>query len=169
MGDPVAAGEADPTSPVLPVDAVVVLGGGHGERLARGLELVATTDARVLVLSDGARRKGERRGGDSDGRRLAATAPPYEVLCPIPDPYRTRGEARMVAALARGRRWTRVLVVTSDYHVRRTRLLLARCAPEGCAVEVVGTPSRAGPIWRARATAHELGGLVDAALVHRTC
>jgi uncharacterized SAM-binding protein YcdF (DUF218 family) len=163
-----------PTPPPDPadaaaVDAVVVLGGGHGERLARGTALRDATRAPVLVLSDGARRKDERRGAPTAGRSLAASSPGYEVLCPMPVPYRTRGEARMVAALARERGWRHVVVVTSDYHAPRTRLLLARCAPTSCHIDVVAAVPTTGWLARAAAVLHELGGLVHATVVARGC
>ena len=42
-----------PTDPVEQADAVVVLAGGHGERLERGLDLVRNGVAPTLVLSFG--------------------------------------------------------------------------------------------------------------------
>jgi uncharacterized SAM-binding protein YcdF (DUF218 family) len=151
------------------LDAVAVLGGGRGERLARGMAVREAAGAPVLVLSDGARRKDERRGAATLGRALAASDPGYEVLCPVPVPYSTRGEAHMVAALARDRRWRRVVVVTSDYHVRRAQLLMARCAPPGCRIDVLGARSPIRGFARADAVLHELGGLVYATVVARRC
>lgn len=51
---------------------------------------------------------------------------PFEVVSVVPDPPSTRGEARAVARLARERGWRRILVVTSTYHVPRTRLIFRR-------------------------------------------
>jgi uncharacterized SAM-binding protein YcdF (DUF218 family) len=72
----------------------------------------------------------------SDGQRLAPELCRRErVVCFVPDPFSTTGEAEGVARLARERGWERVLVVTSSYHVLRTRLLFERCL--GDAVRVV--------------------------------
>jgi uncharacterized SAM-binding protein YcdF (DUF218 family) len=60
------------------------------------------------------------------------------VLCVHPVPYSTRGEAETVGRIADARGWRRVVVVTSEYHVRRARLLFDRCL--GAArIDVVGT------------------------------
>jgi uncharacterized SAM-binding protein YcdF (DUF218 family) len=150
-----------------PADAVVVLGGGTGERLALGLDLVRRGVAPVLVLSDGARRRDERRGAATTGRRLAGVPQPFEVLVRVPKPYSTRGEARMVAALGAERGWRRIVVATSDYHAPRTRLWFRRCAaPLG--VEVVAARSRWG-LRTLRSLAHEAGGFAEALLVARGC
>jgi len=87
----------------------------------------------------------------------------------VPVPYSTRGEARMVAGLAHERGWRRVVVVTSDYHVRRAQLLMTRCAPEGCRIDVVVAVSPIRGRARVIAVLHELGGLVHATVVARRC
>ena len=89
-----------------PVDAVVVLGGGGGERLDVGLDLVRRGVSDVLVVSTGPNRAMDRFGircGDNGG---------VEVVCFKPEPDRTVGEAQHVGALARERGWGRVAVVT---------------------------------------------------------
>lgn len=102
-------------------DAVVVLAGGQGERLARALQLVQTGTAPALAISN---------GDDPQWReanRLCNRGSTFEVVCFRPDPDSTRGEARAIAALAASRRWQSLVVVTSTYHVTRARLLLERC------------------------------------------
>lgn len=103
-------------------DAVVVLSGGKGPRLARGLGLVERGVAPVLVISD---------GWDPDwpeANRLCAGRPAgFKVVCLRPSPYSTRGEARGVARLAAARGWRSVVLVTSTYHVSRARMLFERC------------------------------------------
>lgn len=101
-------------------DAVVVLSGSR-YRLPRALELMARGVAPVLVVSDGHRLR-------PVGQRTVCSSPlPYEVLCPLPDPYSTRGEAQLVARLAQERGWRSLVVVTSRFHLFRTRLLFERC------------------------------------------
>jgi uncharacterized SAM-binding protein YcdF (DUF218 family) len=58
------------------------------------------------------------REGQIDGSR---------VLCFMPDPDSTRGEAHKVAELAERLGWQRVLLVTSTFHVTRARMLFDRC------------------------------------------
>jgi len=110
-------------------DVVVVLAGSPGDRLPEGLALVRRGVAPVLYVSDGARE--EKRG-------FCHRARPFPVVCVRPRPYSTRGEAETVARIAAARGWHRIVVVTSEYHVRRARMLFDRCLGTG-RVDVVGT------------------------------
>jgi uncharacterized SAM-binding protein YcdF (DUF218 family) len=85
--------------------------------------------APVLYVSDGSREASQS---------LCRRTTPYRVLCIRPEPYSTRGEAETVARVARTRGWRRILVVTSEYHVRRARMLFDRCLG-GRRVAIVGT------------------------------
>jgi uncharacterized SAM-binding protein YcdF (DUF218 family) len=58
------------------------------------------------------------------------------VRCFRPDPYSTRGEARWAARQG----WDSLVVVTSTYHVRRTRELFERCFDGDLAVREADTP-----------------------------
>lgn len=145
-----------------PADAVVVLGPGRdGERLERAEALVDEQVAETLVISMG-------RGGQRAATDAACAEEPtdFEVICFKADPFTTRGEAQLVARLAAARGWTKLLVVTSDYHVRRARLLFGRCF-DGSLV-VVGAPSSGGPAV-VLTDAHEGAGLLYANLVARGC
>lgn len=53
----------------------------------------------------------------------------YVVTCVTPDPYTTRGEARLLADQVRKHGWTHVAVFTTTPHVARTRMLMERCVP----------------------------------------
>jgi uncharacterized SAM-binding protein YcdF (DUF218 family) len=116
-------------------DAIVVLAGSRGERLEKGLELVRRDVAPVLVISDGLdpsvpkANRLCRQGGRG-----------FQVICFRPSPYSTRGEAGAIARLAQRRRWSSVVVITSDYHVTRARLLFERCL--SARVQAVGAPYR---------------------------
>jgi uncharacterized SAM-binding protein YcdF (DUF218 family) len=103
-------------------DAIVVLAGDH-LRLGKALELMTRRVAPTLVISDGLA-PGWRQANRlcHDGARGR-----FRVLCFLPKPYSTRGEARAVARMAAARGWRSVLVVTSTYHVTRARLLFDRC------------------------------------------
>jgi uncharacterized SAM-binding protein YcdF (DUF218 family) len=103
-------------------DAAVVLAGGRGPRLSRGLELVRQGVAPVLVVSDGWSPTWPEANRLCSGRTA-----PVPVVCPHPDPYSTHGEAEAFARLARARGWKSVVVVSSRYHLVRARMLFARC------------------------------------------
>lgn len=105
--------------PVASADAVVVLSGGRA-RLPVALGLIERGVAPVLVVSEGRVARRWRAPGLCDRRDL-------EILCPTPDSDSTRGEARMIARLARERGWDSLVVVTSRFHLFRARLLLERC------------------------------------------
>lgn len=123
---------------------IVVLGGGGGERLTRALQLRGDpagashrAQSRELVLSAEAIDDHRRRGGDDDVSHL------------VPVPPNTLGEALAIARLVDERGWSHVTVVTSDFHVTRTRLIIDRCV----AVPVAVVPARTHPpmrelLWR---------------------
>jgi uncharacterized SAM-binding protein YcdF (DUF218 family) len=127
-------------APPPKADAVVVLSGARNARLDPALRLVERGVAPVLAISgtghDPRWRKARRlcRLGRVDGAR---------VLCFEPVPFSTRGEARAIARIAQERGWSRVVVVTSTFHVTRTRMLFRRCYRGQ--LWVVGAPS---PWWR---------------------
>ena len=108
-------------------DAVVVLAGSPSDRLPKALGLMQRHVARVLVVSNGLR--------DSFAtRHLCLARVSFTVICRRPRPFSTRGEAELVGRLARARRWRRVVVVTSTYHVTRARMLFDRCVDGSVAV-----------------------------------
>lgn len=113
-------------------DAVMVLAGDK-RRLPVALELVERGVAPVLVISDGLDPRWTQanrlcRFGDSD-----------RILCVRPDPYSTRGEARLAARLARERDWDSLVVVSSRFHLLRARTLFERCFDGR--LDLVGSPS----------------------------
>jgi uncharacterized SAM-binding protein YcdF (DUF218 family) len=150
-------------APPARADAVVVLSGGLNERLDPALALVRRGVAPVLAISSAFRdprwTKAHRlcRGEEGPTR--------FRVLCFEASPYSTRGEARSVARLARQHGWTRIVVVTSTYHVTRARMLFQRCYHGR--LWVVGTSST---WWRLpEEWASETGKLLVQATVERGC
>jgi uncharacterized SAM-binding protein YcdF (DUF218 family) len=112
-------------------DAIVVLAGGRVDRLGKGLELWHRGVAPTLVISDG------RAAGWAEANRLCKDA---HVLCFRPDPYSTRGEAEWTGREAARRGWRSVVVVTSTYHVRRSRVIFDRCLEGRLAVVAARPP-----------------------------
>jgi uncharacterized SAM-binding protein YcdF (DUF218 family) len=139
-------------------DAVVVLSGDNGDRLAAGLDLMGRRVAPTLVLA-----------GEPDFEevaRLCRPPQPFEVVCLRPDPDSTRAEARAVGALAAERSWRHVVVVTSVPHVSRSRLLFHRCV-DGSVSMVASVPPREA---RGRKIlTHEWLGLLYARTLGRGC
>lgn len=140
---------------VVVADVVVVLGGGDGERVALGRELTEQYEV-PLVLSSGAILQGWRAG-------LTCDEP---VRCELPEPDATRGEARMVAALAETHGWEQVVVTTTRFHVGRTRLLMRQCLDQ---VVVLGATDPDPPPLRIWAYGREAVATLAAVSVHRAC
>lgn len=143
-------------------DAVVVLSGGLNSRLDPALALMRRRVAPVLVVSgvyhDDKWKKGRRLCGGAYRVR-------YRVLCPEPHPYSTQGEARMIGRLARAHGWSRVVVVTSTFHVTRARMLVRRCYDGG--LWMVGTHT---PWWKLpNEFVSETGKLIVQLTVQRGC
>jgi len=134
-------------------DAVVVLAGGDGERLDKGLALVRDGLAPNLVVS-------------TPPDRLCTNHYEFEVYCFLPDPDDTRGEAEAVGRIATREGWHTLVLVTSEYHATRARLLLQRCF-DGT-VDVSTAHSGKNPISLLWAIGHEWGGLIESAL-HQEC
>lgn len=105
---------------VTRADAVMVLA-GEKRRLPVALELVERGVAPVLVISDGLDPRW------TQANRLCRFGGPVRVVCVRPDPYSTRGEARLAARLARERGWDSLVVVTSRFHLYRSRTRFERC------------------------------------------
>ena len=142
-----------PSSTPAHADAVVVFAGGDGERLQRGLDLVRAGVASNLVVSTGP-------------DELCTTNHDFEVFCFVPDPNSTRGEAEAVGRIAAQEGWRHLVLVTSDYHATRARLLLGRCFSG--TIDVSAARSSHAPLPLLSAIAHEWGGLIESA-IHRDC
>lgn len=144
---------------VVHADALVVLSGDHGERLARAKELMARGVAPTLVLAGAP--------DSSEVLRLCGGGQDFEVVCLRPEPDSTRAEARATAALAARRGWRTVVVVTSVPHVSRARLLFRRCFRGR--TQVVGAALPYGGRLAVQARVHEVVGLLYAWTWARGC
>jgi uncharacterized SAM-binding protein YcdF (DUF218 family) len=135
-------------------DAIVVLAGGNGERLDRGLALVRDGVAPNLVVSTGPE------------VLCGANHADVNVICFLPHPDDTRGEAEAIGRIAARHGWKHLVLVTSDYHVTRARLLVERCFSG--TVDVSVAHSGKGPFSLLWAIGHEWGGLIESEL-HQSC
>ncbi len=150
-----------PSSAPKSADAVVIFAGGQGERLAAAERLMGAGLAPNLVIPNGTAPEWPA------GNRTCSEDLPYEVHCPRPDPDTTRGEARTIAALAKEKGWTRVILVTSSYQLSRARLLFGRCF-DGDVLSVRAQPALSAVEWVQR-IGHEWLGWTQAMTTKRGC
>jgi uncharacterized SAM-binding protein YcdF (DUF218 family)/glycosyltransferase involved in cell wall biosynthesis len=133
--------EAPPTQ----ADAIVVFAGGVGEsgkagggaqeRLARAVELYRAKYAPVLILSSGYVYSFQEA---SVMRALAIDqGVPDSAIVLEQRATNTLQNVKFVNDILRDRHWTRILLVSSPYHMRRALLVWKKQAPE---VQVVPTP-----------------------------
>jgi uncharacterized SAM-binding protein YcdF (DUF218 family) len=111
-------------------DAVVVLAGTK-QRLPVGLDLMRRGFAPVLVVSRSHR-------PDALEASTCRSRHRYQVICFDAHPHSTHGEAEEIARLARSHHWTRLNVVTSNFHVFRARIIVRRCYHG--ALRMIGAP-----------------------------
>lgn len=153
-----------PTS-IVPsqADAVVVPGGGKGERLQRAVELMKSGVAPTLLLSlGGGHWTGPEHVVQEVNRLCNDGQTPFETICRIVVPDSTQGDAIVFSRLANERRWERLIVVTSDYHLFRSVRWFKRCFSG----EVFGVGASSDK--SISLLAHEWLGLVHAT-VERSC
>lgn len=108
--------------PVEPVDAVVVLSGGGGDRLALAVSMHERGLAPSLVITD----------TKSTANRLlvreaeASGFPGDSIYITNLQVESTVDEARAVREFAQNQGWTALMVVTDPYHSFRTRFIFRR-------------------------------------------
>lgn len=119
--------------PPQPVDALYVIGPAE-ERMPLAIDLARrglTTTILTTVSVDP--RTGERYPRDYCAGDPGL--PELTIACVDPDPYTTRGEARLLNRMAAERSWDHVAVLTTTAHVARARMWMNRCV-HGPTVEV---------------------------------
>ena len=110
------------SDPIQSVDAVVVLSGDDGDRLALAIEMHDQGIAPKLVITDTTEEANEMlvQEAQRDG-----FAPGDIILTPI-QVRNTVDEARAVRELAQNNGWEAVMVVTDPFHSLRTRVVFRR-------------------------------------------
>lgn len=134
-------------------NAIVVLG-GSGLRVQKGLALARAGYAPNLVISI---------------TSLALCPPPpigVKVVCFIPDPLTTQGEARAVAKLAHEHHWRQIIVVSSVPQTTRARIRLDRCYHGTYLFDPVSPGGLSAWIY---GIVYEWGALVKALTLQRGC
>lgn len=134
-------------------DAVVILG-GPGDRLGRGWDLARDGVAPVVVTFV------------PDPLLCEPLDVDPEEICLTPEPATTRGEARMVADLARERGWDHLLVVTAASQAVRAGIRLERCFAGRVDVVTVREEGVAQQLYR---VIYENGAMIKALAFQRDC
>lgn len=129
-----AAGAARP--PDVRADAIVALTGGSGIRIAAGVDLVSQGRGERLLISG--------VNPDVPMEDLIALSGGREEVwaCCVDIGYvaeSTRGNADETAVWAYERNYERLIIVTSDYHMARSLIVLQKAMPD---IELVGWPVR---------------------------
>lgn len=137
------------------VDAIVVPG-GSGDRIDAALRLVRQDRARYLVLS-----QGEWVPPGLCGSQ-AGTA---SVLCFMPDPDTTQGEAEGTARLAREYGFHSIALMTSPDQAWRAGLRFRRCYSGKIFAVTTPLPLTEWPF----AIAYQWGATIKAEVVNRGC
>jgi uncharacterized SAM-binding protein YcdF (DUF218 family) len=151
--------------PLQKADAIVVLSGAPVERWLEAADLYHEGFAPRLVLSPGrtdyaarlARDRGIHLMTEAEIVRdaLGQLRVPQDAIIAMPGSLdNTADEAHASRVLAEQNRWTRLIVVTSKYHSRRTRFAFRR-EFRGTPMAIIVRPSRydgANPArwWRSR-------------------
>ena len=116
--------------------AIVLLGGGSGDRALRAAELFRQGWApEVLVVGSGDCQHNLRR-------LVPSGVPPARVMLECAS-RNTKENAALSVPLIRQQRWRKVILVTSWYHSRRALAVFRSEAPE---VEWISAPSYSGGI-----------------------
>jgi hypothetical protein len=139
------------------VDAIVMLN-GKGDRLHTALRLAFAHQASTVVIARGSAYWGH-------GSVCAPPIPGVRVICFVPHPETTRGEAEFAGVLARRYHWRSIVLVATTPQNTRARLRVGRCFRGQ--VYVVDAPLRALD-WPF-AIAYEWGATAKAAIFQRSC
>ncbi|HWT88310.1 MAG TPA: YdcF family protein [Candidatus Angelobacter sp.] len=126
--------------PLEKSDAIVVLSidNFYADRATRAAEVYRQGLA-PLVVASGVRLRPYAGIGELMEHDLIERGVPKEKILRVPhDAENTREEAEVLAKVATEKNWKRVIIVTSNYHTRRTRYIFRRVFPGKIAVSVAG-------------------------------
>lgn len=150
-------------------DAVVILGDDnyYGDRAARAAELFKAGLAPRIIASGRYLRPYASIAELEEHDLIDRGVPAGSIVRLAHRAENTREEATAISQLLAARGWKRILLVTSNYHTRRSRYICARAFPPGTVLGVVGAPdSDYDPHswWRTRTGlkifAHEAVGML---------
>jgi uncharacterized SAM-binding protein YcdF (DUF218 family) len=126
------------SDPLQPSNAIIVLSGDdvNGDRAARAAELYKAGWARVVVAS-GSEIRTYLSEADLETRDLESDGVPARAIVPLrQQTLYTLAEARDLLQVCRAEHWTKVIVVTSNFHTRRARYIFQYVFPPSIQVRV---------------------------------
>ena len=126
--------------PLEKSDAIIELSidNFYADRATRAAELYREGLAPVVVAS-GVRLRPYAGVAELMEHDLFERGVPKDKILRYPhDAENTREEAEVLAKLAQQKNWKRVIIVTSNYHTRRTRYIFRRVFPGNIVVSVAG-------------------------------
>jgi uncharacterized SAM-binding protein YcdF (DUF218 family) len=124
--------------PAAHADAIAVLGDDnfYADRATHAAELWRQGVAPIIVVS-GRRLRPDAALSELMEHDLIERGVPKEKIVRLThDADNTIEEARLVGKLAQERHWKSMVIVTSNYHTRRTRYIYEKLTPAGIAVTV---------------------------------
>lgn len=126
--------------PVASSDALIVLGDDNyaGDRAFHAAELYREKVAPLVVASGRMLRRNSSIAEVIQHDLESYGVPAGSIVTFSHRADSTREEAEEVAKLIHTRGWKRIIVVTSNYHARRTRFIYGRVLPSSVTVRVSG-------------------------------
>jgi uncharacterized SAM-binding protein YcdF (DUF218 family) len=137
------------------VDAIVVPG-GPGNRIATAITLAKRGRAHYLVLSE---------GGYVPPRLCGARVGTATVLCFMPDPDTTQGEAEATARLAQKYGFHSIVLVTTPDQTWRAELRFGRCYRGSIYAVTTPLPMHMWPLM----ISYQWAKSLKAEIVNRSC
>ncbi len=124
--------------PLDRADAVMVLGDDnfYADRATRGAELFREGKASVVVASGRRLRPNAGIAELIEHDLVERGVPRDKIVRFAHDADSTLEEAQALARLAKERKWHSAIVVTSNFHTRRTRYIFRRVFPQGLEVRI---------------------------------
>jgi hypothetical protein len=136
--------------------AAIVVPGGPGNRIAAAITLAAQDRARYLVLSEG-----EAVPPQLCGAHVGAAT----VLCFMPSPDTTQGEAEATARLAKEHGFGSIVLVTTPDQTWRAELRFGRCYSGRIYAVTTPLPKHLWPFM----IAYQWAATFKAEIVNRAC
>jgi uncharacterized SAM-binding protein YcdF (DUF218 family) len=124
--------------PAAHADALVVLGDDnfYADRATHAAELWRQGVAPIIVASGRKLRPDAGLSELIEHDLMERGVPKEKIVRLTHDAENTIEEARVVGKLAQERHWKSMVIVTSNYHTRRTRYIYERLTPTGITVTV---------------------------------
>lgn len=124
--------------PLDKADVLIVLGDDnfYADRATRAVQLFREGKAPVIVASGRRLRPSAGIAELIEHDLVERGVPKDKVVRFTHDGDSTLEEAEALARLVKGKKWHKVIVVTSNYHTRRVRYIFRRVFPQGMEVSV---------------------------------